>query len=186
MFASRSTPACGYVDESASLRTGPSRAVWTTPGPRRKLGARRRGYHWRGPQVDHTLGPLAHIPTGSTTNCFQTRIEEECYETSCQQLTGQNISADYLAILLASKWIIAACVAIGAACGYAKFLTSDLIYSASALMQLQGGLESSVAGLEPFADYTQVLKGSAGHPFFFVQGFHARRGQWLGGSVQCG
>ena len=24
----------------------------------------------RGPQVDHTLGPLAHIPTGSTTNCF--------------------------------------------------------------------------------------------------------------------
>jgi hypothetical protein len=50
-------------------------------------------YRWRGPQVDHTLGPLAHIPTGSTTNGFLKKIEEERDPTSYQDLTGQNISA---------------------------------------------------------------------------------------------
>jgi hypothetical protein len=45
--------ACGYVDESY----GPARAlrdVWTKPGQ-----------HPCCPPFAHTLGPLAHIPTGS-------------------------------------------------------------------------------------------------------------------------
>ena len=86
-------PACGYVDESACARTGPSGDVWTTYGPRREAVPRHQGSRWRGPQVDHTLGPLAHIPTGSTTNGFSETIEEERDPTSCQELTGQNISA---------------------------------------------------------------------------------------------